>query len=140
MYVLLVFSSRRRHTRCALVTGVQTCALPIYAAHCHRVVGDDQVAGAGIADHLIEQIAEALDIGVIKWRINFVENADGGGVGEEQPEYERDGSKGLTEASKQGEGRQLFARQPRHDIKDRTCDVEGRSVSVRVDHGESRTL
>src|SRR3546814_17601155 len=24
------FSSRRRHTRCALVTGVQTCALPIY--------------------------------------------------------------------------------------------------------------
>src|SRR3546814_6829464 len=28
------FSSRRRHTRCALVTGVQTCALPIsYAAH-----------------------------------------------------------------------------------------------------------
>src|SRR3546814_17542161 len=25
------FSSRRRHTRCALVTGVQTCALPIYA-------------------------------------------------------------------------------------------------------------
>src|SRR3546814_3598651 len=26
------FSSRRRHTRCALVTGVQTCALPIYRA------------------------------------------------------------------------------------------------------------
>src|SRR3546814_4491115 len=25
------FSSRRRHTRCALVTGVQTCALPITA-------------------------------------------------------------------------------------------------------------
>src|SRR3546814_9936177 len=25
----LCFSSRRRHTRCALVTGVQTCALPI---------------------------------------------------------------------------------------------------------------
>src|SRR3546814_1018821 len=27
-----VFSSRRRHTRCALVTGVQTCALPILMA------------------------------------------------------------------------------------------------------------
>src|SRR3546814_4049447 len=26
------FSSRRRHTRCALVTGVQTCALPICSA------------------------------------------------------------------------------------------------------------
>src|SRR3546814_21190316 len=28
---MFFFSSRRRHTRCALVTGVQTCALPI----CH---------------------------------------------------------------------------------------------------------
>src|SRR3546814_14568264 len=28
--LFLCFSSRRRHTRCALVTGVQTCALPIY--------------------------------------------------------------------------------------------------------------
>src|SRR3546814_7726495 len=33
-YVLcyFFFSSRRRHTRCALVTGVQTCALPICEA------------------------------------------------------------------------------------------------------------
>src|SRR3546814_2747560 len=30
MCVIFVFSSRRRHTRCALVTGVQTCALPIF--------------------------------------------------------------------------------------------------------------
>src|SRR3546814_2187181 len=31
VYFCLLFfvSSRRRHTRCALVTGVQTCALPI---------------------------------------------------------------------------------------------------------------
>src|SRR3546814_1859099 len=29
MCVFFFFSSRRRHTRCALVTGVQTCALPI---------------------------------------------------------------------------------------------------------------
>src|SRR3546814_9507855 len=28
--LICFFSSRRRHTRCALVTGVQTCALPIY--------------------------------------------------------------------------------------------------------------
>src|SRR3546814_4724656 len=27
--IFFFFSSRRRHTRCALVTGVQTCALPI---------------------------------------------------------------------------------------------------------------
>src|SRR3546814_4048558 len=28
--MVFFFSSRRRHTRCALVTGVQTCALPIF--------------------------------------------------------------------------------------------------------------
>src|SRR3546814_10051279 len=28
--IVFFFSIRRRHTRCALVTGVQTCALPIY--------------------------------------------------------------------------------------------------------------
>src|SRR3546814_21197602 len=30
-FTLFCFSSRRRHTRCALVTGVQTCALPIFS-------------------------------------------------------------------------------------------------------------
>src|SRR3546814_8475191 len=30
-FLLFFFSSRRRHTRCALVTGVQTCALPIFS-------------------------------------------------------------------------------------------------------------
>src|SRR3546814_2515402 len=30
VYCIFFFSSRRRHTRCALVTGVQTCALPIF--------------------------------------------------------------------------------------------------------------
>src|SRR3546814_1459976 len=35
------FSSRRRHTRCALVTGVQTCALPISVRGSHelRIIG-----------------------------------------------------------------------------------------------------
>src|SRR3546814_2666716 len=48
--MLCFLSSRRRHTRCALVTGVQTCALPIlsagavgmnllHAAHAHGFVG-----------------------------------------------------------------------------------------------------
>src|SRR3546814_4014414 len=37
--VLFFFSSRRRHTRCALVTGVQTCALPIYQANGQVALG-----------------------------------------------------------------------------------------------------
>src|SRR3546814_5406613 len=36
------FSSRRRHTRCALVTGVQTCALPIYESGTALVGGQQQ--------------------------------------------------------------------------------------------------
>src|SRR3546814_10817814 len=44
------FSSRRRHTRCALVTGVQTCALPIFALNHReeylRQFGQNQNTGA----------------------------------------------------------------------------------------------
>src|SRR3546814_20712113 len=35
LFLLFFFPSRRRHTRCALVTGVQTCALPI--SWCRKV-------------------------------------------------------------------------------------------------------
>src|SRR3546814_16760057 len=35
------FSSRRRHTRCALVTGVQTCALPILLLSGHAYLDID---------------------------------------------------------------------------------------------------
>src|SRR3546814_7109122 len=47
------FSSRRRHTRCALVTGVQACALPIYLNTAPFVLHEDgqwrmyYVAGVG---------------------------------------------------------------------------------------------
>src|SRR3546814_4250916 len=44
-FVFFFFSSRRRHTRCALVTGVQTCALPI----CQSQEKDDG-EGSWIAD------------------------------------------------------------------------------------------
>src|SRR3546814_7044599 len=41
---LVFFSSRRPHTRCALVTGVQTCALPI-STPCFTT---DELRGAGV--------------------------------------------------------------------------------------------
>src|SRR3546814_8862573 len=37
--------SRRRHTRCALVTGVQTCALPIWAALLRRAPPIGRLSG-----------------------------------------------------------------------------------------------
>src|SRR3546814_5016796 len=39
----LFFSSRRRHTSCALVAGVQTCAIPIW-----HLYGDDRRGVAGL--------------------------------------------------------------------------------------------
>src|SRR3546814_718428 len=41
--VCFFFSSRRRHTRCALVTGVQTCALPIYGDRIGAIDGQGRV-------------------------------------------------------------------------------------------------
>src|SRR3546814_8949060 len=73
LYCYFCFSSRRRHTRCALVTGVQTCALPIYVLGVRggplhrdlegdlarlvlRLEGDDLVVDdLGVA-HLVEVI------------------------------------------------------------------------------------
>src|SRR3546814_7428036 len=57
--VLFFFSSRRRHTRCALVTGVQTCALPISvprSAICTSSENTIVVRGADLAHELIGQI------------------------------------------------------------------------------------
>src|SRR3546814_16123360 len=52
LYSYFFFSSRRRHTRCALVTGVQTCALPIYGFAVYgRQVGVQQATtGQGAED------------------------------------------------------------------------------------------
>src|SRR3546814_4046061 len=48
MFCLVFFSSRRRHTRCAVVTGVQTCALPILRVRTPGA-GSDRGRAAGAA-------------------------------------------------------------------------------------------
>src|SRR3546814_3779815 len=49
-------SIRRRHTRCALVTGVQTCALPIYLRVALEALGHPR--------HLLGHLASAAMISV----------------------------------------------------------------------------
>src|SRR3546814_2784681 len=44
LFFCVFFSSRRRHTSCALVTGVQTCALPIYSGQTLWGVKSDRSA------------------------------------------------------------------------------------------------
>src|SRR3546814_5205890 len=78
--MIFFFSSRRRHTRCALVTGVQTCALPIslfggeFLLHVARQrpvemrpadlqlrlqIGEDEAAVLEIEDRLAERLARS---------------------------------------------------------------------------------
>src|SRR3546814_6541851 len=65
------FSSRRRHTRCALVTGVQTCALPIFEVGIDVVIGlaergpAFQLVGVRAAEIIMPFPVDAIDrIGV----------------------------------------------------------------------------
>src|SRR3546814_1844242 len=62
MYVVIVelmcfVSSRRRHTRCALVTGVQTCALPIAKRGYHAV--------RQFVDRMVDPVFQRQDIFVV---------------------------------------------------------------------------
>src|SRR3546814_4060309 len=68
LFICLFFSSRRRHTRCALVTGVQTCALPISVHEQGRLTdarGDALAALAADADAFVDRhvVADAGDFG-----------------------------------------------------------------------------
>src|SRR3546814_5221286 len=59
--VMFFFSSRRRHTRCALVTGVQTCALPISRTY---LAGQQDKAGVDVIARLIAPTINAwIDVG-----------------------------------------------------------------------------
>src|SRR3546814_16360529 len=104
---MFFFSSRRRHTRCALVTGVQTCALPIYGP-----------VPADIGEHRGEE--------------RDVEDGAGGrearrhdGPRRDLPQPER---RQHDEAEENGRGQEGERTE---------SDVEGRSVSVRVALGGS---
>src|SRR3546814_1262861 len=54
------FSSRRRHTRCALVTGVQTCALPISAESTQVPLLErvEERAMPPVESHLADHVAD----------------------------------------------------------------------------------
>src|SRR3546814_10881056 len=63
LYLVCFFlSSRRRHTICALVTGLQTCALPIYPPSLHLGQQCDDDTGAGCADRVAEGAGAAVDV------------------------------------------------------------------------------
>src|SRR3546814_5673601 len=66
MMLLFFFSSRRRHTRCALVTGVQTCALPISLPELRQQLTEtrNQLA-IYLGQTPVEQDSATLDLGAL---------------------------------------------------------------------------
>src|SRR3546814_17625268 len=65
LFFCFFFSSRRRHTRCALVTGVQTCALPIFQAKNWRLMAfGSLILSDGFAASLVWQSARGT---VVPW-------------------------------------------------------------------------
>src|SRR3546814_7734007 len=61
IWLCFFFSSRRRHTRCALVTGVQTCALPIYLGRRHDHREERQDLAVQVAVHPAERDEREVD-------------------------------------------------------------------------------
>src|SRR3546814_3054385 len=71
-FSLFFFSSRRRHTSCALVTGVQTCALPIspvreglslkhrFRFATYHLLPDERNRGTAIAEERIVEVLPRL--------------------------------------------------------------------------------
>src|SRR3546814_12364265 len=105
------FSSRRRHTRCALVTGVQTCALPIFSLSGWRF--------------MLPSLAEPVPGMKKPWRIPAPRVYDDGPP---CPDPRHD--------PKHPDDR----RRPILVNEDRQSVVQGKRVSVRVDLGGRRIL
>src|SRR3546814_15241018 len=63
-FILFFFSSRRRHTICALVTGVQTCALPILLKRTSPRIYKDQLVAvrALLRDHQLADTVLVTDL------------------------------------------------------------------------------
>src|SRR3546814_2429042 len=112
-FCVFFFSSRRRHTRCALVTGVQTCALPISATHIKPATARTHNDGLGpIAPSITD-------------RTN--------GASADSPKRPRPIQP--RRLPKPSLPKMASGSVPETMLKDRTSDVEGKSVPVRVDLG-----
>src|SRR3546814_13632342 len=124
------FSSRRRHTSCALVTGVQTCALPIYDLHQRRGAGRPLLAEV-VADAQVGVLVLAADRRVRIAVQGLALDASGG-----QPLDQLRRAVGADDCELQ----RLFDLALGPAPGERTSVACGKSVSVRVDLGCLRAI
>src|SRR3546814_12846522 len=145
MFFCFFFSSRRRHTRCALVTGVQTCALPI----CPSMPEGRQQRRSSVRPF-------TLFSSQIQWRLssrpsaraNPVMLATGKSVPLRCRRYPQDpgdkplmlcdSARALTLYWRPLSNKAAKRRSTAAERGDRKSVVEGKSVSVRVDLGGRR--
>src|SRR3546814_4913719 len=83
--VLFFFSSRRRHTRCALVTGVQTCDLPLSS----KVAGDTPVGKGAYTNFLDAAGGVQADLTGLRLAEDRFRVIDGGDAGNRDATYLR---------------------------------------------------
>src|SRR3546814_11212591 len=95
---LFFFSSRRRHTRCALVTGVQTCALPIF----FRRAEGDRIMTGNLTDLTVAAIRDGFRKGEF--------TADGAGRVAERAAQRAAETAAQTERKSVGSGKRVAGR------------------------------
>src|SRR3546814_10445802 len=77
MFFVFFFSSRRRHTRCALVTGVQTCALPISTSLIAALLEAAQFDPTVINGGIINAYGTNARLGAGDWMVVEADESDG---------------------------------------------------------------
>ena len=87
---------------------------------------------SGLARHVVEKVAIALDIGVVERRVDLVEDADRRRIGEEDREDQRGRRQRLLAAREQRHGLRLLAGRPGEDFE------AGFERVVRIDQGQLR--
>src|SRR3546814_19663182 len=125
------FSSRRRHKMCALVTGVQTCALPI----------SRQLHGESKRSLFLIILPKHVTSDFPQQRVYLAWRSDARS-GKRTPQDRGDGPDEITVdfGWHVGADQHEFLIRLRPAILDRKSVVEGKSVSVRVDLGGRRSI
>src|SRR5437879_514952 len=80
-------------------------------------MGDDKEARLRARRDLLDELAEAIDIGVVERRVDLVEHADRRRVGEEYGEEQGERGEGLLAPREQRQALQPLARRARHHLE-----------------------